>query len=97
AARPRTGGPSRVGILPLSRDRYVQGPFVAVQTVCALPQSNRAGRAALTLPRLTTVPMNRTDEELVAGAQAGDLDCFNQLVSRWERPIFALAYRTIGR
>ncbi len=41
--------------------------------------------------------MNRTDEELVAGAQAGDLDCFNQLVSRWERPIFALAYRTIGR
>jgi RNA polymerase sigma-70 factor (ECF subfamily) len=41
--------------------------------------------------------MTRTDEELVAGAQAGDLDCFNQLVSRWERPIFALAYRTIGR
>src|SRR5690606_18681258 len=41
--------------------------------------------------------MTRTDEELVACAQAGDLDCFNQLVSRWERPIYALAYRTIGR
>ena len=39
----------------------------------------------------------RTDEELVALAQAGDLDCFNQLVSRWERPIYALAYRTLGR
>ena len=41
--------------------------------------------------------MTRTDEELVASAQAGDLDDFNQLVSRWERPIFALAYRTLGR
>lgn len=41
--------------------------------------------------------MTRTDEELVAAAQAGDLDGFNQLVSRWERPIFALAYRTLGR
>jgi RNA polymerase sigma-70 factor (ECF subfamily) len=38
-----------------------------------------------------------TDEELVARATAGDLDCFNQLVSRWERPIYALAYRTLGR
>ncbi len=41
--------------------------------------------------------MNLTDEELVARAKAGDLDCFNQLVSRWERPIHALAYRTLGR
>lgn len=41
--------------------------------------------------------MTRTDEELVASAQAGDLDGFNQLVSRWERPIYALAYRTLGR
>src|SRR4029078_3883364 len=39
----------------------------------------------------------RTDEELVALATAGDLDCFNQLVARWERPIYALAYRTLGR
>jgi len=41
--------------------------------------------------------MSRTDEELVALATAGDLDCFNQLVTRWERPIYALAYRTLGR
>lgn len=39
----------------------------------------------------------RTDEELVALATAGDLDAFNQLVHRWERPIYALAYRTLGR
>jgi RNA polymerase sigma-70 factor (ECF subfamily) len=41
--------------------------------------------------------MTLTDEELVASAKAGDLDSFNQLVSRWERPIYALAYRTLGR
>ena len=41
--------------------------------------------------------MIRTDEELVASATAGDLDSFNQLVVRWERPIYALAYRTLGR
>ena len=28
---------------------------------------------------------------------AGDDDSFNQLILRWERPIYALAYRTIGR
>src|SRR5512139_2642651 len=38
-----------------------------------------------------------TDEELVARSVGGDLDSFNQLVVRWERPIYALAYRTIGR
>jgi RNA polymerase sigma-70 factor (ECF subfamily) len=41
--------------------------------------------------------MTRSDEELVASAQAGDQESFNQLVSRWERPIYALAYRVIGR
>jgi RNA polymerase sigma-70 factor (ECF subfamily) len=41
--------------------------------------------------------MDRTDEQLVASAQAGDIEAFNQLVARWERPIFALAYRTVGR
>lgn len=38
-----------------------------------------------------------TDEDLVARARGGDLDSFNQLVQRWERPIYALAYRVIGR
>ena len=41
--------------------------------------------------------MIRTDEDLVARATAGDVDSFNELVSRWERTIFALAYRTLGR
>jgi RNA polymerase sigma-70 factor, ECF subfamily len=41
--------------------------------------------------------MASTDEELVARSRTGDLESFNQLVLRWERPIYALAYRTIGR
>lgn len=27
----------------------------------------------------------------------GDVESFNQLIVRWQRPIYALAYRTIGR
>jgi len=38
-----------------------------------------------------------TDEELVARSQRGDVESFNQLIMRWERPIYALAYRVIGR
>lgn len=38
-----------------------------------------------------------TDEELVARSTSGDTESFNQLVVRWERPIYALAYRVIGR
>jgi RNA polymerase sigma-70 factor, ECF subfamily len=38
-----------------------------------------------------------SDEELVARSKTGDTESFNQLVKRWERPIFALAYRTLGR
>ena len=38
-----------------------------------------------------------SDEELVARSMAGDADSFNELVRRWERPIYALAYRQIGR
>ena len=38
-----------------------------------------------------------TDEELVARSRGGDAESFNQLVLRWERPIYALAYRVIGR
>jgi RNA polymerase sigma-70 factor (ECF subfamily) len=41
--------------------------------------------------------MTRTDEELVALSMGGDTDSFNQLIVRWERPIYALAYRVIGR
>ena len=46
---------------------------------------------------IAAVPMTWTDEELVARSKTGDTDSFNQLVKRWERPIFALAYRTLGR
>jgi RNA polymerase sigma-70 factor, ECF subfamily len=41
--------------------------------------------------------MTWTDEELVARSVGGDSDSFNELVLRWERPIYALAYRVIGR
>jgi RNA polymerase sigma-70 factor (ECF subfamily) len=41
--------------------------------------------------------MTTTDEDLVARATAGDVESFNQLIVRWERPIFALAFRTLGR
>lgn len=41
--------------------------------------------------------MTWTDEELVARSIRGDTECFNQLILRWERPIYALAYRTLGR
>ena len=45
----------------------------------------------------TAFGMQRTDEELVALATAGDSESFNQLVGRWERQIYALAYRVLGR
>ena len=41
--------------------------------------------------------MQTTDEELVVLSTAGDMESFNQLVVRWERPIYALAYRVLGR
>jgi RNA polymerase sigma-70 factor (ECF subfamily) len=46
---------------------------------------------------VSVIAMSLTDEELVTRSRGGDLDSFNQLVLRWERPIYALAYRTIGR
>ena len=41
--------------------------------------------------------MTLTDDELVTRSRSGDIESFNQLILRWERPIYALAYRTIGR
>ena len=38
-----------------------------------------------------------TDEALVTLAVGGDADAFNQLVVRWERQIYFLAYRMLGR
>ena len=52
--------------------------------------SNRAEKAS-------ALHMTWTDEELVARSIGGDAESFNQLMLRWERPIYALAYRAIGR
>src|SRR5574342_310523 len=41
--------------------------------------------------------MTLTDDELVARSIGGDAESFNELIMRWERPIYALAYRVIGR
>src|SRR5262249_51919122 len=41
--------------------------------------------------------MTWTDEELVAKSIGGDANSFNELIKRWERPIYVLAYRQIGR
>ena len=43
------------------------------------------------------VVVGLTDEELVARSTGGDPESFNLLIKRWERPIYAIAYRTIGR
>lgn len=36
------------------------------------------------------------DEELVAKSRAGDIDAFEELVSRYERKVYTTAYRLIG-
>lgn len=56
-----------------------------------------AGRARRERTTLTVQALTITDEELVARSMDGDVDSFNQLIKRWERPIYALAYRTLGR
>jgi RNA polymerase sigma-70 factor (ECF subfamily) len=65
--------------------------------VPARAASKAAERAGDSMVRPVHQGMPSTDEELVARSMGGDLDSFNQLVLRWERPIYALAYRVIGR
>ena len=43
------------------------------------------------------ISMTWTDEELVDRSRSGDVESFNQLITRWERPIYVLAYRVIGQ
>src|SRR6266700_467779 len=38
-----------------------------------------------------------TDEHIVERALSGDADAFGEIVTRWERRIFALAYGMLGR
>jgi len=71
------------------------------------PRPDCPGRSAVLVPEAvdnllqergsSALRMTWTDEELVAKSIRGDADSFNELVLRWERPIYALAYRTIGR
>jgi RNA polymerase sigma-70 factor, ECF subfamily len=83
-----------------------------VRIVCHVPASLRPIIAAVPhaarpsgFPHRLSLPeegpsalrMTWTDEELVARSIGGDADSFNELIHRWERPIYALAYRQIGR
>jgi len=38
-----------------------------------------------------------SDEQIVAQALTGDVDAFGEIVQRWERRIYALAYGMLGR
>ncbi len=38
-----------------------------------------------------------SDEQIIERALAGDVDAFGEIVHRWERRIFALAYGILGR
>ena len=61
-------------------------------------RDDRATSVAVLSTRRTVraLLMTCTDEELVARSRLGDVDSFNQLILRWERPIYALAYRVLG-
>jgi RNA polymerase sigma-70 factor (ECF subfamily) len=48
------------------------------------------------LNALVGLDASATDEELVARCLTGETECFNQLIVRWERPIYALALRLLG-
>jgi RNA polymerase sigma-70 factor (ECF subfamily) len=43
------------------------------------------------------VTAGMSDEQIVARALAGEVDAFGEIVCRWERRIFALAYGILGR
>src|SRR4029077_936225 len=66
--------------------------LLGLQTTRRLPPSYLLTRKGLPRSRMTW-----TDEELVAKSVGGDAESFNELILRWERPIYVLAYRTIGR
>src|SRR5262245_5429226 len=69
--------------------RWAEGPTPPTAKAPRPSNSMRKGDPRSRMPS--------TDEELVARSIKGDADSFNQLVLRWERSIYALAYRTIGR
>src|ERR1041384_81886 len=59
------------------------------------PRGQAMTSAAIPMAWSSLSPLS--DEELVARSKTGDAESFNQLVRRWERPIFVLAFRTLGR
>jgi RNA polymerase sigma-70 factor, ECF subfamily len=59
--------------------------------------SGASARLSTTEKGPSALRMTWTDEELVARSIGGDANSFNELIKRWERPIYALAYRQIGR
>jgi RNA polymerase sigma-70 factor (ECF subfamily) len=61
------------------------------------PKAAHRDRPSYPVPVHVASVMTWTDEELVARSRTGDMDSFNQLILRWERPIYALAYRVIGQ
>ena len=61
------------------------------------PRRNRMALATRLADLKDGLPLTWTDEELVARSIGGDADSFNELVVRWERPIYALAYRSVAR
>ncbi len=63
----------------------------------AIRPAAASGRLTVEKRGPSALRMTWTDEELVARSIRGDAESFNQLILRWERPIYALAYRTIGR
>ena len=82
--------------------RPAKPPAMPSKTVLGLditgpPPGHAARRVHREGATLAVQGVTITDEELVVRSQDGDVDSFNQLIKRWERPIYALAYRTIGR
>src|SRR6266853_1083293 len=67
-----------------------------VTSVCVSPRRS-VSEGGTGQKRPAALRMTWSDEELVSRSIGGDADSFNQLVLRWERPIYALAYRVIGR
>jgi len=80
-------------------DKYLRRKIGTKATRRSSPSYPLTGSSAIAPGRMqdTALFMNWTDEDLVARSRGGDLDSFNQLILRWERPIYALAYRVIGR
>jgi RNA polymerase sigma-70 factor (ECF subfamily) len=46
---------------------------------------------------METTAAASSDEQMVARAQAGDAEAFGEIVRRWERRIYALAFGMLGR